>query len=132
MSEAVAEAGAGCAPFDLTFDRTGRFPDRGRPAVIWLGVAEGQAAVEALGAAVRVALRRRGLPFDGGAFRPHVTLARVRHVATPPPPLARILAEPLRARADTVHVIESVLGPKGPRYIPVQAVALGAGRAGGG
>lgn len=131
VSDAVGEAAAGCAPFDLSFDRIGRFPERGRPAVMWLGVADGAPEVEAAGAAVREALRRRGLAFDDKPFRPHVTLARVRHGAGSPPPLARTLAEPLRCRADTVHVIESVLGPRGPRYIPVHAVAFGDGRTAG-
>jgi len=40
---AANEAARGQAPFTLVFDRAGRFPERGRPRVVWLGIGEGLA-----------------------------------------------------------------------------------------
>lgn len=53
----------------------GRF-GRGRFTVLWVGLAGDTEAFTALGRAVRRALRRHKLSFDGKPLRPHLTLAR--------------------------------------------------------
>jgi 2'-5' RNA ligase len=54
---AAKEAATAASPFTLAFGRAGRFPERGRPRVVWLGIADGETSVVALGAAAYQALR---------------------------------------------------------------------------
>lgn len=125
-------------PFDVVLDEVGHFPERGRPNVVWLGAGAGAEDLGRLGAAVRAALRERGVPFDDKPFRAHVTLARVpRDLAAPDERLLRatlaaldrrslgaVDAPTLAFRADTAHLVESRLSPKGPRYSSLEAIPL--------
>ena len=118
-------------PFGITLDRAGRFPDGGTPHVVWLGMGEGATESAALAVAVRRALTTRELPFDAKPYRPHLTLARVKDDVDRA--TARAIAAtaeglrvpPLRFTAEAIVPFESVLSPKGPRYTPKAAVALG-------
>jgi len=128
---ACAEAASAQQPFAVTFDRAGRFPEGGSPHVVWLGMGDGATESAALAAAVRRALATRALPFDAKPYRPHLTLARVKDDADRP--TARAIAAaaeglrvpPLRFMAEAIVPFESVLSPKGPRYRPKAAVAIG-------
>lgn len=130
MSEAAHEAATGVAPFDVGLDGLGHFSARGQPTVVWLRAGIGADDLLALGARVRAALRARRVPFDDKAFRPHVTLARVKRaldLAAVPELVAALAAVPppsLRFRADALHVVESRLSPKGPRYSSIHVVRL--------
>ena len=128
---AAAADGATQVPsFTLSFDRAGRFPERGRPRVVWLGIAEGEASVAALGAGVYAALRTRGLRFDDRPLAPHLTLARVVEDAsaadakTVGAALAGLATPVLRFEVDEIAVVQSVLSPKGPRYTTRATVPL--------
>lgn len=120
--EAARAAAATQAPFPLSFAGAGRFPERGRPRVVWLGVGAGNAELAALAAAVSRELRARELKFDDRPFAPHLTLARVQADASGPEArtvaaaVGELAVPPLRAAIDRIAVIESVLSPKGPRY----------------
>ena len=125
LPDAIAAAEAAAVKveaFRLVFVRLGRFPERGRPRVFWLGIAEGQDSLLRLGAAVAAELRSRKLRFDDRPLSPHLTLARV--------PEALSLAEARDAAAvlgelhppvlttvvSDIAVMESVLARKGPTY----------------
>jgi 2'-5' RNA ligase len=131
---ATCEAAAGQMPFAATLATAGRFPLSGRPHVVWLGLTEGASESASLATAVRVALARHAIPFDGKPFRPHVTLARVkedvdvREARDISSAVAKLTYAPLRYRVDAVLPIESVLSPKGPRYTARATVPLGVGR----
>src|SRR2546422_889212 len=80
---AAAEAAAGVAPFALAFaGAAGRFPERGRPRVVWLGIGAGLEGVRRLGERVTGALRERAVRFDDRPLSAHLTLARVREDAS--------------------------------------------------
>jgi 2'-5' RNA ligase len=127
----VRAAAGDAAPFDVVLDGIGRFPVRGLPNVVWLGAGEGADGLIRLGQRVRESLRDREVPFDDKPFRPHVTLARVKRDVAPAAfaelmaALGAIAAPSLGFRVDAVHVVESKLSPKGPRYASLQAVTLG-------
>jgi 2'-5' RNA ligase len=122
VAAAAADAAALVPPFTLSFDRAGRFPERGRPRVVWLGIADGEASVIALGAGVYAGLRSRGLPFDDRPLAPHLTLARVVEDAsaaeakTVGAALEGLATPVLRFQVANIAVVQSVLSPKGPRY----------------
>ena len=130
VTAAVAEAAASVAPFTLTFDRAGRFPERGRPRVVWLGIREAAPSVTALGAAVSDGLRSRGLRFDDRPLAPHLTLARVVEDAgaaeakTVGAALEDLAIAKLSFEVDEIAVVQSVLSPKGPRYTALATVPL--------
>jgi len=131
IAAATAAAAAGHAHFEIELAPLGRFPPRGRPRVVWLGLAEGAEHVVALAASVRAELARRHLRFDPKPASPHVTLARLRHGASAAEAraiaaaVAGLAAPPLRFRADAVQVVESVLSRGGPRYSSRATAPLG-------
>jgi 2'-5' RNA ligase len=127
---ATREAATVVSPFSMSFDRVGRFPERGRPRVVWLGVAEGEASVVELGAGVAAGLRSRDIRFDDRPLAPHLTLARVNEDAsaaeakTVAAALGDLVIESLRFDVREIAVVQSVLSPKGPRYTPLSTVPL--------
>ena len=129
VTAAATGAAASVASFKLSFDRAGRFPERGRPRVVWLGIADGAESVTELGEGVYAGLRSRGLRFDDRPLAPHLTLARVVEDAsaaeakTVGAALSR-LAIGLRFEVSDIAVVQSVLSPKGPRYTALATVPL--------
>ena len=129
VTAAAREAAAHVPRFTLSLDRVGQFPERGRPRVVWLGIADGAAVVE-VGARVYAGLKRRSLRFDDRPLAPHLTLARVVEDASAAEAKAvgaavRDLAIPgLRFDVDGIAVVQSVLSPRGPRYTAVATVPL--------
>lgn len=128
---ALEEAGAGCAPLDLTFHGLGAFPGLERPRILWIGVAQGAPHARALQARVADALARRGFPPEDRAWHPHLTIGRVfderRWRREAGPPLRGALAKAATTSFGTVRVTEvalmrSDLSPKGARYF-VRCVA---------
>lgn len=129
---ALERAVRGHGPIDVALGRLGRFPDRGAPHTIWIGVERGAAELSALAASVRAALAAVRVPFDAKPFRPHITVARLRDgdVATGRDIVAaleRASAKSIAFRADAVTLFESVLSSKGARYTARAVVPLDAG-----
>lgn len=129
---AVARSVAGQDAFDVALDEIGRFPPTGRPRVLWAGSRAATPSIEALASAVRDGLTAAGIPFDPKPPRPHITLARSREDIGPEDAravaaAARAVAVPRGAafRADAVHVMQSTLTPRGPRYSSRSVVRLG-------
>jgi len=130
VTAAAREAALPVSPFRLSFDRVGRFPERGRPRVVWLGIGDGEASVAKLGAGVHAGLRSRDLPFDDRPLAPHLTLARVAEDAraaeakTVGAALETLPVPSLGFEATGIAVVQSVLSPKGPRYTALATVPL--------
>lgn len=130
VTSAAREAVADVSPFQLTFQGIGRFPERGRPRVVWIGIAEGGASVVQLGAGVSAGLRSRGLSFDDRPLSPHLTLARVPEDAstaeakTVAAAVESLPVPRLELAVDEIAVVQSVLSPKGPRYSALATVPL--------
>jgi len=128
---ATRAAAAARSPFDVSLAVAGRFPESGRPHVVWIGMTDGAAESAELAAAVRRELGARELPFDDKPFRAHVTLARVRDDVDRPEArdiasaAAKLTFAPLRWTAREVIPFESVLSPKGPKYTARATVRLG-------
>ena len=115
-------------PIRLEVGGVGAFPSLGRPRVLWVGVAANP-DLSRLYQEVESACAALGVPREGRAFHPHVTIGRVRAGARLDAALLTREAEAVRFRtvdrAPMVDVIESVLGPGGARYRVVSALALG-------
>jgi RNA 2',3'-cyclic 3'-phosphodiesterase len=130
VTAAAQEAAAPVSRFTLGFDRAGRFPDRGRPRVVWLGMADGAPSVLELGQGLYAALRSRNLRFDDRPLAPHLTLARVTDDAsaaeakTVGAALEGLAIPTVRFKVTGIAVVQSVLSPKGPRYTALATVPL--------
>jgi 2'-5' RNA ligase len=128
---AATNEGAAAVPrFTLAFDRAGRFPERGRPRVVWLGMADGAESVMRLGEGVYAGLRDRGIRFDDRPLAPHLTLARVVDDASAAEAKtvgAAVESLPVARQSfevSEIAVVQSVLSPKGPRYTALATVPL--------
>lgn len=110
--------------FDVTFDGLGRFPERGSPRVLWLGIRDG---LESLRRIQRILAEQLQVgPDHQGPFTPHLTLARLKD-RIPRTKLAKIAEIPAFAgpsRIDRVTLYESRLSPMGPTYIPLAEAFL--------
>ena len=130
VTAAARDAAASVSRFTLAFSRAGRFPERGRPRVIWLGISEGAPSVLELGQGVSAGLRNHGLRFDDRPLAPHLTLARVVEDAsaaeakTVGAALEGLAIGSLRFEVSEIALVQSVLSPKGPRYTPLATVPL--------
>jgi 2'-5' RNA ligase len=118
--------------FSMQLGGIGAFPNFRRARVVWIGV-EHEARLELLHHDLELAGEAEGFEIEGRAFRPHVTLARIRS------PLelerARRLARAARridfsATVDVgeITLFESTLAQSGATYRRVHAAQLGGGR----
>jgi len=134
VGSAVSAAVPAVRRFRVGLDTVGRFPPAGAPRVVWAGTGPAAAPIQLLGARVRAELLHRGVPFDAKPLSAHVTLARVRDPVAADEArevaalLRRVrLPEGLAFDVEAVHVMESALGPYGPRYSSRARIALPAG-----
>ncbi len=63
------------APFEVSFQDVGFFPNPKSPRVFWIGVQGGQSLLQ-LATTVDATLGKLGPPREDKAYRPHLTLAR--------------------------------------------------------
>jgi 2'-5' RNA ligase len=131
LQRTLAAVGAAHAPFDLHVSGLGAFPNLRSPRVVWMGV-QHDPRLELMHHDVEATCAAHGYPLDARAFRPHITIARVRDAL----PLANARALALAARAvvykgiqqvSALSLIESTLGPGGPTYATVATIPLGGG-----
>ena len=133
---ALREAAAGDQPpFPLHLDGLGVFPNRREPRVIWAGVGGDLDSLAKTQRRVEQAMARLGFPEESRAFRPHLTLGRVRDSVAPAArrQIGEIIATQAAAlspeyawQAGEIHLIRSNLTPQGAVYTPLGMAALGA------
>lgn len=131
LQQAADAVAARHRPFDMRLEQVGAFPNFRRARVVWIGV-ENEPRLELLHHDLEIACGELGYEVEGRAFRPHITLARVRT----PLPLDRARRFARAARevdfaADTavgsLVLMESALTPPGgrARYRRIHAATLG-------
>ena len=116
-------------PFAMRLSGIGAFPNFRRARVVWIGV-EHEPRLELLHHDLEVAGEVESFDIEGRAFRPHITLARVR---TPLEPdrvkrLARVARRiDFTATSDVsaITVFESTLASPGASYRRLHAAQLG-------
>jgi len=126
------------APFSLALCGAGTFPRSGTPRVVWLGVTKGREQLLLVEREITARLTPLGIPEEGRAYSPHLTVARVREPAGLKS--ARLLDGLTDHRVGTTRIeaitlFQSKLSPKGPTYTPLLHTPLkmegGSGRAAG-
>ncbi len=119
----VATAAAAAVPFGLALAGFGRFPDRGKARVLWIGPDDPAGALPALAAGLQERLPRE-FPPETRPFSAHMTVARSDPLDLP----ATWLETPVRAvtwRVDHLTLFESHLERPHARYEPIARCALG-------
>ena len=77
-------------PFTLRLKSTGFFPPRGRPRVLWCGIAQNAPLLALQKQTERALTAKAGLPPEDRKFSPHITIARLND--SPDEKLARFLS----------------------------------------
>ncbi|HSJ62326.1 MAG TPA: RNA 2',3'-cyclic phosphodiesterase [Gemmatimonadaceae bacterium] len=131
LGERLRVLGAAHRPLALDVGGGGVFPNFRAPRIVWVGVAP-DARLELLHHDVERACEGLGFPVDGRAFRPHITLGRLR--AQPDVSGRRTLRHAVRSCAfdrriavSTVDLMERRPGPGGSAYTVGLAAPLGDG-----
>ena len=123
----LAEAARSAAPFSLAVAGLGTFGGR-IPRVVWAGVREGAAPLEALAGAVENGLARAGFPKERRQFTAHFTLGRVRSPRNAEVLLAAIRdesTEPLGVvSVEQFVLMQSRLDPGGSIYTALERFPL--------
>lgn len=123
---AVALHAVHAPAFDLALSGVGRFDTGSRGRALWAGVTP-QDPVAALHRKVDHALVRVGIPPEGRAFLPHITLARLNRASGPVDAFvathAGLTSPPMRF--DHLVLYKSHLGQDGAWYEPIVRYPFG-------
>jgi 2'-5' RNA ligase len=129
LTQAAGRAAEGLRPFELSLAGTGSFPPKGHPRVLWLGVEDPSGLLAELHARLEEECSREGFPREPKAFRPHLTLARLRSREGAERLGALHRETSFEAQTFTVSelfVIRSELLPGGARHTPISRHRFGA------
>ncbi|MDD2671376.1 MAG: RNA 2',3'-cyclic phosphodiesterase [Syntrophales bacterium] len=118
----------GAAPFMLNVGSLGTFPGLRRPRVLWLGINGETETLCALREEIEKDLGGAGFPLENRAFRPHLTLGRIRDAAS-----VRGLEEAVSAgnhiagsfTVNSISLFRSRLRPTGAVYTKIQDFEFG-------
>jgi 2'-5' RNA ligase len=115
LEERLRRAAARTAPLRLSLAGSGAFPSATRPArVLWCGIAGDRTGLIRLAERATASAKRCDIPVDERAFRPHMTLARVRGRPFDLQPAVEALSSFVSPvwTADSLHLVRSHLGPQ--------------------
>lgn len=126
--EAMELAAAEAEPFSLEITGLGVFPNLHAPRTVWAGCGLGADALSTLAQTVESHLDAVGYPPERRPYHPHLTLGRVKQPRDGAG-LADALADAARTQFGLVDVDEVVIfmserRKSGPRYTPMQRIAL--------
>lgn len=119
FSNAASLAVADVASFSIRLNFSGVFPNHGQPRVLWLGINDLSGQLVQLHARIEAEAEKVGFAKEARRFRPHLTVARLRH-----PDNARALSavhlqmefEPVDIAVKELAVIRSELSSEGSKY----------------
>jgi 2'-5' RNA ligase len=125
LARAAGAAVAGFEPFRLSIEESGTFPPRGAARVLWLGVRDDSGQLSQLQSRLERECDSAGFPSEPRAFKPHLTVARLR---VPSHALSEAHRHatfgPYHFQVSELLVIRSELGPGGSRYTPLSRHAF--------
>jgi len=116
LSDTLDKIAAKRDAFTLNLDRLGCFPNHKQPRVIWVGLTGQLDAVRVLKREIDRALAPLGWEQENRAFRPHLTLGRVKDTHKLRDIRWETDVESLTIPVKAIHLIESELLPTGPIY----------------
>ena len=122
ISDAASRAVEDFSPLHIRVATTGVFPKPSRAQVLWIGVSDPSGELSSLQRQLEDECAKKGFDKEGRAYRPHLTIARLRK-----PEGARQLAdahlqmefEPIEIELNELLVFRSELSSKGSRYTAI-------------
>jgi 2'-5' RNA ligase len=126
LLEMLARIASGYDPIPMELGGLNAFPNLRQPRVVWLGV-KADPKLELLHHDVETACAELGHPVEGRAYRPHVTLGRVRERLPNPARIAtaaRGIMYEAAVSAETIDLMVSEHVDRAPRYRVVGSAAL--------
>jgi 2'-5' RNA ligase len=123
----LTEALAAIPRFEARLHGSGFFPNPRHARVGWIGL-NPEADFTNIAQSVRGVVTRHGVTLDGGEFKPHLTLMRIRDQW--PPASIELFNRSLRDycsspfQVDSVTLFSSELNPKGAVHTPLRRFAL--------
>ncbi len=128
LTDLIGDVARGFPPLRLALRGVGAFPSLRRARIVWIGV-EPEPHLELLKHELETAGAALGYEIEGRAFRPHVTLGRLREAGREQ--LAALGRAAVRvkfartAEVRTVDLMQSQPGQGGSRYTVLAAAPLG-------
>ncbi len=143
VSAALRESASDTNPFTVQLGLPGCFPRSQNPRILHVGISRGEETLSQLANSVRAALLPLGYS-DSKPFRAHITMARERKTG---PSAAgsfsgtgiasvwqdsfvrtqeRAPARSLSWKIEEIFLMQSILRPGGPLYVPLERFGLGA------
>ena len=127
ISAAATRTVAEFSPFSIGIGNTGVFPKPSRAQVLWIGVTDSSGKLSALQERLENECAAEGFPKEDRAYRPHLTIARIRR-----PEGARRLADAhlqmqfkaVEIELNELIVFRSELSPKGSKYTPISTHSI--------
>lgn len=116
---AVKKTATQIAPFVVDISGTGVFPNPKNPRILWLGIRNPERNLAGLNRVLETECARAGFAREKRAFKPHLTIGRLRQPYHSTDLVAEHLAsniEPVSFAAGTIAVVESKLQPTGSVY----------------
>jgi 2'-5' RNA ligase len=129
IEKAIAQACAGCEHFHLRAERAGCFPGPRSPRVIWMGIEGDLSPLLALQKRLDAATAPWAEP-EQRAFKPHLTLARVKEANRPDvKSIGRFLHKHQASdfgewQVRTIDLMQSLLSRAGPTYACLYSAPL--------
>ena len=127
LKHRVSEIADRHGAFDVRLTRTGVFPRASRPRVLWIGLEDRPNQIQPMYSELDAACEELGWAKETRAFRPHITIGRVRD-----PDEAVALAdfhlktkiEPVEFEVGEIVIYESKLQSTGSVYSAVTSIPL--------
>jgi 2'-5' RNA ligase len=113
--------------FSITLDKPGCFPKPEKANVLWVGLRFGASELEALAKEVDASLSKLGYDTEKRAFRPHITVARIKTPANVCQLFDNLDYSAIKGSVVNISALtlfKSVLSPKGAKYEVISRVPL--------
>ncbi len=78
IEDALKTKAPAFAPIPISVGTMGVFPNLARPRVLWVGITTGLKELTAMQSEIEAALEAAGFPREDRAYRPHLTLGRMK------------------------------------------------------
>ena len=124
----IADAASKSEPFELTIHKTGCFPKKERPRILWLGINGNIPSLNSLFLNVEKKMEVLGFPKSEEDYIPHITLARLKYPQKHTPDITTFLKssyDPIDFTVDRVQFLSSELLPSGTIYTLLGSYPLG-------
>ena len=122
ISDAAERVVKAFSPVQIEVGKTGVFPRPSRPQVLWIGIEDPSGGLAKLQKQLEDEFAREGFAKEDRAFRPHLTIARIRK----PHDAARLAQTHLETNFNTIELtlaelvlFRSELSSKGSRYTSI-------------